>query len=85
MESYLGEIRLFPLTWSPDGWLPCDGRSMNIQQNQALYSLIGTQFGGKIHDPASTAPWRHSLRASPALLAIVSACGVSKLIPCLSG
>jgi|688.fasta_scaffold158531_2 microcystin-dependent protein len=49
MEFYLGEIKLMPyMKGAPtvDGWLPCDGRLLNVQQNQALYSLLGNRFGG---------------------------------------
>jgi microcystin-dependent protein len=46
MEPFLGEIRLFPWGFTPSGWLPCDGRQMLLQQNAALYSLLGIQYGG---------------------------------------
>ncbi|MFJ3448340.1 phage tail protein [Pseudomonas sichuanensis] len=46
MDGYLGEIRLFPFSWAPNDWLPCDGRTLNIRQYQALYSLLGTTYGG---------------------------------------
>lgn len=46
VECYLGEIRLFPTAWAPQGWLRCEGQTLQISQYQALYSLIGTQFGG---------------------------------------
>lgn len=45
-DWFLGEIRLFPMNWAPDGWHVCDGSVMQIQQNPALYSLIGTTYGG---------------------------------------
>lgn len=45
-EPYLGEIRAFAFNFAPDGWASCDGQSMNIQQNVALFALIGTRFGG---------------------------------------
>lgn len=48
MEAFLGEIRLFPYNRIPsaDGWMPCNGQQLTIQQYQALYSLIYNQFGG---------------------------------------
>lgn len=46
MEPYLGEIKLMAINFAPAGWLPCDGRSLPVQQNTALYSLIGYQYGG---------------------------------------
>jgi microcystin-dependent protein len=45
-ESYIGSIGEFASTWTPQGWLDCDGRLMNIAQNAALYSLLGTIYGG---------------------------------------
>lgn len=46
MDYYLGQITLFPYSFTPRGWALCDGRAMNIVQNTALYSLLGVQFGG---------------------------------------
>src|SRR5262245_52864699 len=45
-EPLLGEIRIFPFETAPRGWLPCNGQLVSIRQNQALYSLIGTTYGG---------------------------------------
>lgn len=45
-DWFLGEIRLFPTNWAPDGWHVCDGSTMQIQQNPALYALLGTTYGG---------------------------------------
>jgi microcystin-dependent protein len=39
-------ITLWPVPWVPEGWALCDGQSLSIQQNAALYSLIGTRYGG---------------------------------------
>lgn len=46
MDPYLGEIKMFSYNWAPKGWLACNGALLPINQNQALYSLIHTQFGG---------------------------------------
>lgn len=46
MEPFLGQIQLFPYTYAPAGWAYCQGQLLNISQNQALYSLLGNQFGG---------------------------------------
>lgn len=48
MDQYIGEIRLFPYDRIPtaDGWKICNGQTLTMQQNMALYSLIGSQFGG---------------------------------------
>lgn len=45
-DWFLGEIRLFPYTRVPEGWVVCDGAILPINQYQALYSLLGYQFGG---------------------------------------
>ena len=46
MEPFLGQIQLLPYTFAPRGWMLCDGQSLSIAQNTALFSLIGTNFGG---------------------------------------
>lgn len=46
MDPWLGEIRSFAFNRVPHNWKPCDGSLLPINQNQALFSLIGTQFGG---------------------------------------
>jgi microcystin-dependent protein len=45
-EPFLGEIRLFPFSFAPTGWALCDGQYLAITQNQALFSLLGTTYGG---------------------------------------
>lgn len=44
--NYLGQIIIFPFDFEPTGWALCDGRLLPISQNTALFSLIGTKFGG---------------------------------------
>ncbi len=46
MELYLGEIRAFAFSKVPRGWMACHGQLLSINQNQALFSLIGTYYGG---------------------------------------
>lgn len=46
MESILGEIKLWALNYTPKGWHLCDGSLLPIQSNAALYSLLGTAYGG---------------------------------------
>ncbi|WP_354687678.1 tail fiber protein [Cupriavidus necator] len=46
MDQYLGEIRLCAFAYAPKEWALCDGRLLPIAQNQALFSLLGTQYGG---------------------------------------
>ncbi|WP_199564778.1 phage tail protein [Parvularcula marina] len=45
-ECYLGEIGMFAGNFTPRNWLPADGRMMDISQNTALFSLLGTIYGG---------------------------------------
>lgn len=46
MEPFLGQIQLFPYTFAPKGWAPCEGQLLPIAQNTALFALLGIQFGG---------------------------------------
>lgn len=46
MDPFMGEIKLLPWDWAPKGWALCFGQQMQIAQYQALFSLLGTQFGG---------------------------------------
>lgn len=45
-EPFLSEIRIMSFGFPPKGWALCDGQLMPINQNQALFSLLGTTFGG---------------------------------------
>jgi microcystin-dependent protein len=45
-EQYLGEIRIFGFGFAPKGWALCTGQLLSIQQNTALFSLLGTDYGG---------------------------------------
>lgn len=45
-EPFLSEIRLFSFDFPPRGWALCNGQLLPINQNQALFSLLGTNFGG---------------------------------------
>jgi len=49
-ESYLGEIRMFAGNFAPSGWALCNGQLLNISENEALYALIGTTYGGNGQD-----------------------------------
>lgn len=46
MDYFIGYIALFPYNFTPMGWLLCDGRLVTIQQNDALFSLVGHTYGG---------------------------------------
>lgn len=43
---FLGELRLMSFDFPPKGWVECNGQTMTINQNQALFSLLGTMYGG---------------------------------------
>jgi microcystin-dependent protein len=45
-EPFLSEIRIFSFNFAPRGWATCDGQLLPINQNQALFSLLGTTYGG---------------------------------------
>jgi microcystin-dependent protein len=45
-EPYLGEIRMFGFNFAPQGWAMCNGQLLPINQNTALFSLLGTSYGG---------------------------------------
>jgi microcystin-dependent protein len=45
-EPFLSEIRIFSFGFAPRGWALCNGQLLPINQNQALFSLLGTTFGG---------------------------------------
>jgi len=45
-EPFLSEIRIMSFIYAPRGWALCNGQLLPINQNQALYSLLGTTFGG---------------------------------------
>lgn len=45
-EPFLAEIKMFGFNFPPRGWATCDGQILPINQNQSLYSLLGTTYGG---------------------------------------
>src|SRR3954453_9272252 len=45
-DPFVAEIRIFPFNFAPTGWAWCDGQLMPISQNTALFSLLGTNYGG---------------------------------------
>src|ERR1700760_4239045 len=45
-EPFLAEIRIMSFSFAPKGWALCNGQLLPINQNQALFSLLGTTFGG---------------------------------------
>jgi microcystin-dependent protein len=45
-EPFVGQIIMVPYNFAPRGWIMCEGQLLSIAQNQALFSLLGTQYGG---------------------------------------
>jgi microcystin-dependent protein len=45
-DPFVAEIRIFPFNFAPKGWAWCDGQLMPLSQNTALFSLLGTTYGG---------------------------------------
>ena len=46
MDPFVAEIRVFPFNFAPKGWAFCNGQILPISQNTALFSLLGTTYGG---------------------------------------
>src|SRR6476469_1313020 len=45
-DPFVAEIRIFPFNFAPTGWAECNGGLLPISQNTALFSLLGTNYGG---------------------------------------
>ena len=45
-DAFIGEIRVFPYTFAPEGWLECHGQTLPVQQYQALAAVLGQTYGG---------------------------------------
>src|SRR5579859_2646897 len=45
-DTFVAEIRIFPFNFAPKGWAFCDGQILSLSQNTALFSLLGTTYGG---------------------------------------
>ena len=45
-DQFVAEVRIFPFNFAPTGWALCNGQLMPISQNTALFSLLGTTYGG---------------------------------------
>lgn len=46
MDPFLGEIRIFPFGYAPNGWLACEGQELQVNKYQALAAVIGNAYGG---------------------------------------
>ncbi|CAO3375703.1 phage tail protein [Azospirillum argentinense] len=50
VEPYIGTICTYSFDWCPQGYVPADGRSLAVRENQALFALIGYRYGGNNND-----------------------------------
>ena len=46
MEGYFGQVMIFAGRFAPRCWMFCDGQTLDVSQNAALYSILGTTYGG---------------------------------------
>ena len=46
MEWFTGQIQLFAFNYAPKGWMPCDGRILQIREYSNVFALLGTTYGG---------------------------------------
>ena len=64
-DPFVAEIRIFPFNFAPKGWAFCDGQLLPLSQNTALFSLLGTMYGGNgksnfaLPDLQGRAPMQH--------------------------
>jgi microcystin-dependent protein len=66
MDPYIGEIRLVPFNFAPKGWAICAGQLLPINQNQALFALLGTTYGGNGQTTFALPDLRGRIRSAPA-------------------
>src|SRR3954464_2368357 len=50
-QPYVGEIRMFAGNFAPNGWMFCEGQTLPISENDVLFQLIGTTYGGDGEEP----------------------------------
>ncbi|WP_372055119.1 tail fiber protein [Tistrella mobilis] len=55
-DPFTGEIRVFAFAFAPYDWAYCNGQQMTVQQNQVLYAIIGTQYGGSVPNQTYNLP-----------------------------
>jgi microcystin-dependent protein len=46
MNAFLGQVQAFGFNFGPKGWMQCNGQLLAISENQPLYALLGTTYGG---------------------------------------
>jgi microcystin-dependent protein len=67
-EPYLGEIRIFAFNFCPVGWAAVSGQLLPISQNQALFQLLGTNYGGDGTTTFALPNWSPILTANGGVL-----------------
>lgn len=65
MDPFVAEIRIFPFNFAPKGWAFCDGQLLPLSQNTALFSLLGTTYGGNGRDNFALPDLRGSVPMHP--------------------
>jgi microcystin-dependent protein len=67
MEPFIGQIQIFGFNYAPRNWALCNGATLAIRQNTALFSLLGTAYGGDGTDYLHAAELRrpHRLQSRP--------------------
>jgi microcystin-dependent protein len=76
-DAYIAEIRLFAGNFAPQGWAFCDGQTLSISQNQALFALIGVTYGGdgrstfKLPDLRGRVPIHAGFSQAPGLSQVI--------------
>ena len=46
MQPFVGQVQTFAFSFAPQGWAPCNGQLLSVNQNKPLFSLLGTAYGG---------------------------------------
>jgi len=76
MDPFVGEIRLVGFSFAPQGWALCDGHDMPIAQNQALFALLGTTYGGDGKSTFKLPKLPHTHSASPSGTYVIALNGI---------
>jgi microcystin-dependent protein len=77
-EQFIGEVRIFAGTFAPRGWAFCNGQSMPVNQYAALYSVLGTTYGGdgitsfKLPDLRGRTPFHAGYSQGPGLSTVLN-------------
>jgi microcystin-dependent protein len=65
-DPFIGELRIFPYIFAPRGWADCNGQLLGIAQNTALFSILGTYYGGNGSERANLPVFRFTAWAKSA-------------------